>query len=215
MAADRWRAGWDRPRHHRQDLPGGAGRVEPGGPVSHGCDEVDGVDDVARHQVHVVGGVGGPPVLPDEPHVLRADEEGDRALGRRQVGAARGVDGLQELAAPLGVRVALVTGGLSAAERRRNVATPAEGAGWVAIARLISLLMYSSSASLSKASVEPASTAPQGAMRRRRAAAALKFHQAPSFSRSIALRLRISGRTSSRMSILAKSASQRSGVISG
>src|SRR6185503_143226 len=56
--------------------------------------------------------------------------------------------------------------------RRRNAATPADGAGWVAIARLISLPMYSSSTSLSKASVEPASTAPQGKMSRRRAAAA-------------------------------------------
>ena len=48
----------------------------------------------------MVAGISGPAVLADEAHVLRTDEERDRRLGWRQVGARRRVDGLQHLTAP-------------------------------------------------------------------------------------------------------------------
>ena len=77
----------------------GAGLVEPEPERPHRA-EVGLVASPAPHEVHVVGDVRRAPVLPDQPHVFRPDEEGDRAVGGGQIGARRRVHRLQVLPAP-------------------------------------------------------------------------------------------------------------------
>src|SRR5712692_9790915 len=57
-------------------------------------------DDVTGHEIHVMTRVRGDPVLANQPHVLRPYEEGERALGRGQIGARGRIHRLQQLVAP-------------------------------------------------------------------------------------------------------------------
>src|SRR5262245_20135163 len=91
------------PRHLDLEVVVALGRA-PGIVEAHiecvGRAEVGFPDDLTREEIHVMHWISRPTILPDETHVLGPDEEGQRALGLREIRAHRRVDRLENLPAP-------------------------------------------------------------------------------------------------------------------